>query len=60
MRAELRFEIFIALSNKERGFSTSMVIFRRERALTFRVILNIEAAGPSHSPQHTVTGGPKY
>jgi hypothetical protein len=60
MRAELKFDIFIALGNKERGFSTSMVIFRRKMSLTFRVILNMEAPGPSHSPQYTVTGGPQF
>jgi len=47
MRAELRFDIFIVLSNKERDFSTSMVTFRRKRSFAFRVILNMEAAGPS-------------
>jgi len=60
MRAELRFEIFIALSNKERSFSMSMVTFRRKRSLTFRVIPNMEAASPSHSPKHTATGRPEF
>jgi len=55
MTAELRFEIFIAPNNKERGFSTSMVKFRGNLYLTFRVILNMEAAGPSHAPKHMAT-----